>query len=144
MVLQGESVEQRRRRLGKSPMTKEQTQEPRMIYTLGTEPCKATRNQATSGLRYSRSSRLRPQMAGGIQVTIQRTGQQRTETRAITPWGLWTAAGGPAKDVMVSQASITSIMEERRRTQLDMDIRQLDHTDSGRKAWVQSDKSSSA
>jgi hypothetical protein len=66
--------------------------------------------------------------------------QQWTKTRANTPWGLWTAAGGPTKDVIVSQAIITSIFEENRRTQLDKDIMQRDHTDFGRKAWIQSDK----
>ena len=66
------------------------------------------------------------------------------ETTAATPWGLWTAAGIPAKDNVVSRASITTIVEESRKTQLDRQIRQRDHTDFGRKAWIQSDKSSSA
>ena len=45
------------------------------------------------------------------------------------PWGLWTLAAEPAKDTYVSQASITAVMEESRRTHLDMDLRQRDHTD---------------
>ena len=137
VVLQGESMEHRRRRLEKSPMIEDQVQEPGTIYTPRAETSEATRNQATTSLlRYIRSSNLRPRETEGSRAFIQRTGQHRTETRANTPWGLWTTAGGHAKDVIVSQANITTILEEIRRTQLDMDIRQRDHTDFGRKAWI--------
>jgi hypothetical protein len=45
---------------------------------------------------------------------------------------------------VVSQATLTTILEESRRDKLGREISQRDQSDFGRKAWMQSDKSSSA
>jgi hypothetical protein len=143
VLLQDDALVQRR--AGKAPMTaQQQAQDPGRFYNTGADTNEATRNRASPDVRYNRPSNLNPRRAEENQADIRRMKQQRTETTVNTPWGLWTAASGPAKGIIVSQASITAIMEESRRAQLDIDIRQRDHTDFGKKAWIQSDKSSSA
>ena len=67
-----------------------------------------------------------------------------TGAAASTPWGLWTAADGAQKDNVVSHATLTTILKESIRDELGREISQLDQSDFGRKAWMQSDKSSSA
>jgi len=114
-------------------MTAQQhAQEMGRFYATGTDAAGATRNHTTPDVRYRCPSNLNPRRAGGNQSDIRRTEQQLTETTANTPWGLWIAASGPAKDTVVSQASITAIVEESRRTQLDRQIRQRDYTDFGK------------
>ena len=102
MVLHDETVEQRKRRLGKSHMTEEQAQELGMMYTTQMETGEATRNLTAPGLRFPLSSNLRPRIKGGSLADFQRMRQERTETRANTPWGLWTTAGGLTIEVIVS------------------------------------------
>jgi len=48
------------------------------------------------------------------------------------------------KDNVVSQATLTTILEESRRERVGRKISQRDPSDFGRKAWMQSDKTSSA
>ena len=95
MEFHGESPEQRRRRLGKSPMREEKAQEPEMSHNPGAKRGEATKNPALQNIRYYRASNLRPRRPGGHQADMHHAAQQRTETRANTPWGLWTATGGP-------------------------------------------------
>jgi hypothetical protein len=57
---------------------------------------------------------------------------------------MWTAAEAAKKDVIVSQASLTAILEKSRRERVGKDIGQRDQSDFGSEAWMQSDKSSSA
>ncbi len=66
------------------------------------------------------------------------------EATVNTPWGMWTAAKESGKDVIVSHASLTTILEESRRERVGKEIGQRDQSDFGRKAWMQSDKASSA
>jgi hypothetical protein len=140
VLLQNNALVQRR--AGKEPITTRQhAQEEGRFYAPATGD---TRLRTTPATRCGRSSNLNPRREGGSSSDVRRTEQRRTETAANTPWGQWTAAGGPAKDNVTTQTSITAVMEESRRARLDRQIRQRDHTDFGRKAWIQSDKSSSA
>jgi hypothetical protein len=133
LLLRENVLEQRR--AGKAPMTaQQQAHETRRVYATGTGAAEATRNHTTPDARYNRPSNLNPRRAGGNHADIRRTEQHRTETTANTPWGLWTAACGHAKDNVISQASITAIVEESRKTQLVRQIRKRDHTDFGKKA----------
>ncbi len=48
------------------------------------------------------------------------------------------------KDAVISHATLTVILEESMRDMLGREISQRDQSDFGRKAWVQSNKSSNA
>jgi hypothetical protein len=65
-------------------------------------------------------------------------------TTANTPWGMWTAAEETKKDAVVSHATLIVIMEEIKRDKLGREINLRDQSNLGMKAWIQSDKSSSA
>ena len=53
---------------------------------------------------------------------------------------MWAAAKGAVKEVPTSQATLTAKLDETRRVKIDNEIRRRDHTDFGRKAWIQADK----
>ena len=97
-------------------MTEQHAQDPEIFYTLTTDADEATRNRSRPITRCMHPSSLNPQRAGRIEADFRRMERQRTETGANTPWGLWTATGGPVKDVIVTQASITAILKESMRT----------------------------
>ena len=102
------------KRAGKAPMTaQQQVQKEGRFYATATGD---TRLRTTPALRCGRPSNLNPRREGGSPSDVRRTEQHRTEATANTPWGLWTAAGGHAKDNVTTQASITAIVEESRKT----------------------------
>ncbi len=63
---------------------------------------------------------------------------------ANTPWGLWTAAGTEKKDVTVRQGSLTATLDDSRRHRLNAHMKDKQHEDFGRKAWIQCDRNSIA
>jgi hypothetical protein len=65
---------------------------------------------------------------------VPETAAAEPEATANTPWGMWTATEGSGKDVIVSQASLTTILEESRRKRVGKEIGQRDQSDFGRKA----------
>jgi hypothetical protein len=75
---------------------------------------------------------------------VREAEEAETGATTNTPWSLWTTTDGAHKDNVVAQATLTSILEESRRDRLGKEISQRDQSDFGRKAWMQSDKSSNA
>ena len=71
---------------------------------------------------------------------VRGSGEPRAAAVANTPWGLWTAAEGTRKDNVVSQATLTTILEESMREWVGREISQRVPSDFVRKAWMQSDK----
>jgi len=70
--------------------------------------------------------------------------QQHHDPMASTPWGLWSAAGKEKKDLRVAHGSMSATMDDTRRHKINEHMRGKQHTDFGRKAWMQSDRSSIA
>ncbi len=70
--------------------------------------------------------------------------QEKSTPKPNTPWGLWTAAGGKTKDLHMTQGSLSAIVDDSRRHNLDKRMRERSHTEFERKAWMQADKYSSA
>jgi len=60
------------------------------------------------------------------------------------PWGLLSDARNDKKDVYVTQGSLTTTMDDSRRHMVNEHMKNNEHDNFGRKAWLQSDRSSSA
>jgi len=61
-----------------------------------------------------------------------------------TPWGLWSAARKEKKDMHVTQDNISTMIDDIIRHKLDRRMRAMEHTEFQRKAWMQTNRSSSA
>ena len=57
---------------------------------------------------------------------VREAEEAETGAATNTPWGLWTAADGAQKNNVVSQATLTAILEESRRDRLVREISQRD------------------
>jgi len=66
---------------------------------------------------------------------VREAEEEETGAAANTPWSLWTATDGAKKVNVVSQATLTTILEKNRRDRLGGgEIIQRDQSDFGRKA----------
>ena len=131
-----ETPEERYRRMGKAQMT-EAT--PARHSTGGT-----TRHQATTPptTRYAGPQQRHGKSPLGQPSTARTEEAGQASPRANTPWRLWTVAEGATREIQISQATLTATMDETRCMKIDGEIRQRDHTDFGRKAWIQADRMS--
>ena len=85
--------------------------------------------------------RKRPTKSPLGQPAATRTDEGRPRTtQANTPWRMWTASEGAAKEMQTSQATVTATLDETRRIRIDNELRKRDQTGFGRKAWIQADK----
>ncbi len=98
-------------------------------------------------VQYPRQAANPPSKARSKPRKVRETSAAEAKATANTPWGMWTATKGTKKDAVVSQritTTLTVILEESMRDMLGRDIRQRVQSDFGRKAWMQSDRSSNA
>jgi hypothetical protein len=132
-----ETPEERYRRMGKAPM-------PPATPAIPTSVGRDNPLRTPPTTRYAGEKQRFMKSPLGRQPAARTDGGRRGTAQANTPWRLWTAAEGAAKEVQTSQATITATLDETRRAKIDRDMRGRDQTDFGRKAWMQADKMSSA
>ena len=60
------------------------------------------------------------------------------------PWGLWSDAGNEKMDVYVTQGNLTATMDGSKRHRVNDHMKDKEHDNFGRKAWLQSDRNNSA
>jgi len=139
-----ETSEQRRLRLGKAPM---EPQELRSEENLQTHEIPREQRRAAPTPPTAQYPRRAADFPGRTRIKTRpawEAEEAETGAAANTPWGLWTATDGAQKDNVVSHATLATILEESRRDMLGREISQRDQSYFGRKAWMQSDKSSRA
>ena len=128
-----ETSEERYRRMGKAKVT-ETT--PASYPVGGTRRLHVTTPPTT---RYVGPQHRHGKSRLGQPSTTRTKEARHKAAKTNTPWRLWTAAKGAASEVHISQATMTATIDETRRRKIDGEIRKRDHTDFGRKAWIQAD-----
>jgi len=93
-----------------------------------------TRSEDNAHAGTDRNARALARLHGGDGLDRQGT----------VTWGLWTAAQGSKKETAVCQSTLPLILDERRMHDVSVKMKGRQRGDFGRKAWMQSDGSSSA
>ena len=121
-----ETTEQRRLRIGKGPM---EPQELRGEENLQTQEIPGEQGRAAPTpptAQYPRRAADFPGRTRSRTRPVRDAEEAKTGAAANTPWSLWTAADGEQKDNVVSQATLTAILEESRRDMMGKEISQRD------------------
>jgi hypothetical protein len=98
--------------------------------------------EATGDMR--EDARMMRERSGYVGGDAENILHQSDQWRCNTPWGLWSAARKEIKDLHVTQGSISAMMDDNRRHKLDTQMKELEHSEFQRKAWMQIDMASSA
>ena len=98
--------------LGKAPMEVEQASIGELMQTQPVRGEERRRICTPPIVKYSRPVATPSKLARGGTGMVRDADMTEAEVTANTRWGMWTAAEGSKKDVSVTHASLTAIMEE--------------------------------